>query len=245
MNLTFVGSGDAFGTGGRFNTCFHVAASHGNFLIDCGASSLVAMRRCGVEPNAIDTIFLTHLHGDHFGGLPFLILDAQLVSRRRDPLTIVGPVGLKERLYETMRVLFPGSEKIQQKFVLELVEIEAEAERRVGAVTVTPFIAAHNSGAPSFMLRLRCDGRTIVYSGDTAWCANLVRAAQGADLLIVECSGYDKEIPQHLDYFTLRRRRGELAAKRIALTHMGPEMLAKRGEVTEFELAEDGKSLAL
>jgi ribonuclease BN (tRNA processing enzyme) len=245
MNLTFVGSGDAFGTGGRFNTCFHVAASHGDFLVDCGASSMVAMRKCGVEPNAIGTIFLTHLHGDHFGGLPFLILDAQLISRRRDPLTIVGPVGLKQRLHDLMRTLFPGSEKIQQKFALELIEIEPEAERRVGAVTVTPFIAAHNSGSPSFTLRLQCDGRTLVYSGDTAWCDNLVRAADGADLLIVECSGYDKEIPQHLDYGTLRRRRGELGAKRIALTHMGPEMLAKRGEVTEFELAEDGKTLAV
>jgi ribonuclease BN (tRNA processing enzyme) len=243
MRLTFLGSGDAFGTGGRFNTCFHVSTGTENFLIDCGASSLVAMRRFNVEPNAIGTIFLSHLHGDHFGGLPFLILDAQLISRRRDPLTIVGPIGLKQRLHDAMKVLFPGSEKIQQKFTIDLVEIEPEVEHHVGAVSVTPFIAAHNSGANSFTLRLRCNGRTLVYSGDTAWCDSLVRAAQGADLLIVECSGYDKEIPQHLDYGTLRRRRGELGAKRIALTHMGPEMLAKRGEVTEFELAEDGKVL--
>ena len=116
MRLTFLGSGDAFGTGGRFNTCFHVAASDGDFLIDCGATSMVAMRRFGVDPNSIATIFLTHLHGDHFGGLPFFILDAQLISRRRAPLTITGPVGLKQRLHDVMKTLFPGAEKIEQKF---------------------------------------------------------------------------------------------------------------------------------
>lgn len=245
MRLTFLGSGDAFGTGGRFNTCFHVTASDGDFLIDCGATSMVAMRRFAVDPNAIGTIFLTHLHGDHFGGLPFFILDAQLISRRRAPLTITGPVGLKQRLHDVMKTLFPGAEKIEQKFALNLLELEPEVTHRIGAVQITPFIAAHNAGAPAFTLRLACDGRTLVYSGDTAWCDNLVRAADGADLMVVESSGYDREIPQHLDYGTLRRRRAELKARTIVLTHMGPEMFAHRGEVTGFELAEDGKSFAV
>jgi ribonuclease BN (tRNA processing enzyme) len=242
MRLTFLGSGDAFGTGGRFNTCFHVATGTENVLIDCGASSMVAMRRFGVEPNAIATIFLTHLHGDHFGGLPFFILDAQLISRRKTPLTVTGPVGLKQRLHDVMKALFPGSETIQQKFALNLVEIEPGAPYCVGSVEVTAFIAAHNAGAPAFTLRLACGGKTLVYSGDTAWCDNLVRAADGADLMVVESSGYDKEIPQHLDYGTLSRRRGELKARTIVLTHMGPEMLANRAAVRGFELAEDGKS---
>lgn len=82
MQLQVLGCGDAFGSGGRFNTCFHLAGSAGTILIDCGASALIAMRRFGVEPNRIDTVFLTHLHGDHFGGLPWLILDGQLVSGR-------------------------------------------------------------------------------------------------------------------------------------------------------------------
>lgn len=51
----------------RFNTCFHISASKTNFLIDCGASALIAMRRFGVEPKVIATIFLPHLHGDHSG----------------------------------------------------------------------------------------------------------------------------------------------------------------------------------
>ncbi|MCV4594391.1 MBL fold metallo-hydrolase, partial [Escherichia coli] len=79
-------------------TCFHVDAPDNAFLIDCGASALIAIRRFGVEPNRIGTVFLTHLHGDHFGGLPWLILDGQLVSGRKAPLTVVGPTGTAERL---------------------------------------------------------------------------------------------------------------------------------------------------
>ena len=64
MRLQFLGCGDAFGSGGRFNTCFHVTNGLTQFLVDCGASLMIAIRRFGVEPNAIETIFITHLHGD-------------------------------------------------------------------------------------------------------------------------------------------------------------------------------------
>ncbi len=71
MRLQFVGCGDAFGSGGRFNTCLHLTGAHANVLIDCGASSLVAMKRIGIDRNAIDAIIVTHFHADHFGGIPF------------------------------------------------------------------------------------------------------------------------------------------------------------------------------
>src|SRR5215470_11515880 len=96
MHIQFVGSGDAFGSGGRFNTCIHVVSSGMNFLIDCGATSLVAMNRLGIDRNAIDLIILTHYHADHCGGVPFFVLDAQFVARRTHPLTIAGPPPVEE-----------------------------------------------------------------------------------------------------------------------------------------------------
>ncbi|BBK35454.1 hypothetical protein STAQ_05320 [Allostella sp. ATCC 35155] len=91
VRFRFLGSGDAFGSGGRFQTCFHLAGPSGAVLIDCGASSMIAIRRFGVDPNAVDAVLITHLHGDHFAGLPFFLLDAQLTSRRTRPLAIAGP----------------------------------------------------------------------------------------------------------------------------------------------------------
>ena len=97
MQLQFVGCGDALGSGGRYNTCFHVTGEHVNFLIDCGASSLPALKRLGIARDDIDLILITHFHGDHFGGLPFLLLDAQFTRRTR-PLVIAGPQGIEMQL---------------------------------------------------------------------------------------------------------------------------------------------------
>ncbi len=67
MKLTVIGSSDAFGSGGRLQTCFHVTHPGGQFLIDCGATSLIGLARQGIDPNGISAIFISHLHGDHFG----------------------------------------------------------------------------------------------------------------------------------------------------------------------------------
>ncbi|MET0531670.1 MAG: MBL fold metallo-hydrolase [Microvirga sp.] len=119
MQLQVLGCGDAFGSGGRFHTCFHVSAGSASILIDCGASSLIAMRRFGVDPNTIQTVLISHLHGDHFGGLPFLLLDAQFVSRRTTPLTIAGPPSLSMRLQALRQTMFPGSTESDLGFPLE------------------------------------------------------------------------------------------------------------------------------
>ena len=115
MRLKLLGSGDAFGSGGRFNTCFLLDRGQSSFLVDCGASGMIAIRKFGVDPNSIEAIMLSHLHADHFGGLPSFILDAQLVSRRIRLLTIAGPQGLGDRLEALMEAHFPGSSRVSSE----------------------------------------------------------------------------------------------------------------------------------
>lgn len=244
MELQFLGSGDAFGSGGRFNTCFHVRDARGAFLIDCGASSMIAIRKFGIDPNAIRAVLISHLHGDHFGGLPFFILDAQLVSRRTAPLTIVGPPGLRDRLATTMETFFPGSTKVERRFASEVRELEPHCTHDVEGIAVTPFVVKHPCGAPPFALRLTVDGKTLCYSGDTEWVDGLRQAATGADLFIAETYFFDKQVRFHLDYATLARHLPELGAKRVVLTHMNPGMLARVAE-TGCEAAEDGLVLTI
>ena len=151
MRLKFLGAGDAFGSGGRLNTCFLVDRGERSFLIDCGASAMIAIRRFGIDPNTINNIIVSHLHGDHFGGLPFFILDAQLVSRRTRPLTIVGPRGLRTRLDALMEAMFPGSSQVGRRFSIELIELEPETPITVGSAgpQVTGYVVEHPSGTPS------------------------------------------------------------------------------------------------
>jgi ribonuclease BN (tRNA processing enzyme) len=242
-----LGSGDAFGSGGRFQTCIYVESDGpraARLLIDCGASSLVAMKHFEVEPSSIDTILLSHLHGDHFGGLPFFIMEAQYVSGRARPLVVAGPPGLEARTYEAMEVLYPGSSETPRRFDLEFVELKDGTKAGIGPLTVTPYGVVHPSGAPSYALRVAVEDRVLAYSGDTEWTDVLIGAASGADLFICECNFLEKGVKNHLDYGTLMKHRDELDCRRLVLTHMGDAML-RRIQSLDIEGAEDGKRYVL
>ncbi len=244
ITVQFLGSGDAFGSGGRFQTCFFVRSEPARFLIDCGASSLIAMNRFGVDRADIDMILLSHLHGDHFGGLPFFVIDQDLLVRRTRPLVIAGPPGTAQRVTEAMEVMFPESSRVQHRFPLEIVELEPERPQVLGGVRVTPYVVLHPCGAPPLALRIECDGRIIAYSGDTVWTASLTKAARNADLFIAEAYTAVPKSRIHMDLATLVSHLGEISAKRVILTHMGAEMLATSGSLT-YECAEDGKSVEI
>ena len=243
MVITFVGCGDVFGSGGRLQTCIHVATQDHRILIDCGASSLIGMKRLGIDPGEIGLIMLSHLHGDHFGGIPFLLLDAQF-TRRTAPLTIAGPLGTQARVEQAMEVFFPGSSRVQRKFSVDFAEWAPGKPWQWGSIRVTPFEVSHPSGAPPFALRVETEGRTVAYTGDTEWVDSLIPAAQDADLLIAESLFYEKTVKYHLSLAILHRHLDALGARRVILTHMGPEMLAHAG-TAGLECAEDGKSLRL
>ena len=246
MRLKFLGSGDAFGSGGRLNTCFLVERDGGaRFLIDCGASAMVSLRRFEVDPNSIDLILISHLHGDHFGGLPFLLLDARFASRRTQPLRVAGPQGLRARLEALSEAMFPGSFRKDRPFALELIEIEAGAPTALDeSLSLTAFEVVHPSGAPSLALRIACEGRTLAYTGDTEWTDALIEVGRDADLLVAECYSFDREIPFHLSHRTWREKAALVGAKRIVLTHLSPAMLDRLAEVA-FETAHDGLEIEL
>ena len=239
MKVRFLGSGDAFGSGGRFQTCIHLESSQAQVLVDCGASSLIAMRHFGVDPRAIDAVILSHLHGDHFGGVPFLILHGQFTRRTR-PLLVVGPPGVEARVGEAMEVFFPGSANISRQFDVSFVELTDRVTLTLASLSVTPFGVVHASGAPPFALRVAGDGKIVTYSGDTEWTDSLIEAARGADLFIAEAYFFDKAVKFHLDLATLLRHRPELDCRRLIVTHMSEDMLRHRAAL-EVETAEDGK----
>ena len=240
MRLQFLGSGDAFGSGGRFNTCFHLErARQGNVLVDCGASSMVAIRKWDVDPNGISTVLVSHLHGDHFGGLPFFLLDAQLVSRRTAPLVLAGPPGFRERLMIVMEAMFAGSTKVDRKFALEIRELDLHERVEFDGLAVTPYLMKHYSGAPSYALRIETEDKVLTYSGDTEWVEELIPAGRDADLFICEAYFFDKVMKYHIDYTTLSRHLPEIGAKRTIVTHMSAELLGRQGEIA-LEAAHDG-----
>jgi ribonuclease BN (tRNA processing enzyme) len=243
VTVTFAGSGDAFGSGGRHQACIHLRGPGGQdpVLLDCGATSLAALRGAGLDPGEVAAVFVSHLHGDHFGGLPFLILDGQFTRRVR-PLTVTGPPGTGRRLAEAMECLFPGSSTVSRRFAVEVVELAPGGTVTVAGVRACGWQVDHPSGAPPLALRLGLGGRVIGYTGDTAWTGALLEVADGADLLIAEAYRMEGRVPYHLRHADLLGHRDHLNSGRMVLTHMGADVLGRQDELA-FDPAHDGLTL--
>ncbi len=239
-----MGSGDSFGSGGRFQTCILLDGPATRFAIDFGASSLIALAKEGISHNSIDVVLLTHLHGDHCGGVPFLLMDAMLAAKRERPLIIAGPAGTQAHLALLREALFPGSHVMMPKFPLAYRELPLGVPSRVLDLVVTPQPARHVSETKPTALRVEVGGRIVAYTGDTEWTDDVAKIAAGADLLIAECYFYAKPIKWHLTYQAIAGPVRAAGAKRIILTHMSNEMLAHRGKIPE-ECAEDGMLVEL
>lgn len=247
MKLTVVGCGDAFGSGGRLQTCYHVEAARTRFLIDCGATALIGLSGLRLDPNAIETIFISHLHGDHYSGLVWWLMHAQHVAKRTAPLTVVGPHGVQARFEVAAEALFPGSPAVKRRYDLRFVEMQRETALEVGGVRVTPFEVKHPSGAPPYALRFELDGKVLSFSGDTEWTESLVPAGRNADLYIMECYHFEGEPRYHMSWRTIAKQLDRIAPRRVMLTHMGEPMLARLADVKDARvvLAEDGLVLEI
>jgi ribonuclease BN (tRNA processing enzyme) len=242
--VTFAGCGDAFGSGGRFNTCFLVDTPGMRVAIDFGASSLVALRQLGIDPNTIDAIVLTHFHGDHCGGVPFLLLDAALGARRRTPLAIIGPRDTQMRIMALGEALLPGMHIRRPQFALAYLDGGFDQPLVHGPLTVTRYPAAHTEATVPSSVRIEVDGKIVAYTGDSAWTDHMPALAKDADLFICESYFYDTPIRFHMNHVDIVEHRHELSPKRMILTHFSPEMLAHIDDASA-QCAHDGLTIAI
>jgi ribonuclease BN (tRNA processing enzyme) len=244
VRLTVLGSGDAFGSGGRAHSAYLVEAPGVTFLIDCGPTVLQSLKKLGRDPGAIDFVLLSHLHGDHFGGVPFLFMEYRWEQRRTRPLAVYGPPDTGRRVHALFAALYEKSAAEPLPFPIEYPELRPDVPRDIGSVRVLPVRTPHAEELLCFAYRIEVAGRTILYSGDTAWNEALVTLAHGADVFLCECSTYETRLDIHLAYPEIAARARDFGCRRLVLTHLGSEPLAHRAELS-LECAEDGTTLEL
>jgi ribonuclease BN (tRNA processing enzyme) len=243
-SLTCLGTSDAFGSAGRHCAGYLLDTRDGCILIDAGPSVLSALKAQERRSAEIDAVVLSHLHGDHFGGVAFLILEYTYESPRQRPLTVVGPPDTERRVYELYHALYAEMRGKPLPFELRFVEVVDGSAIDVVDARVESFQVPHQEEALSLGHRFRSGGATLVYSGDTEWTPDLLRQSRGADLFLCECTTFDTPIPRHVRYLDLAAHRASLDCERLLLTHLGREMRAHSSEV-DAELANDGLVIAL
>ena len=250
MRLTVMGSSDAFNSGGRGSSCYWVEGSGwGPVMIDFGPTAMCALQGRGRDPRDLRAIVVTHLHGDHIGGLPFLVLDGMFNRERTTPLDIIGPIGSSDRIETICHAAYTEIEGREKPYELRVKELAPGATADVARVTIETWAAMHMD-PPDQPLCLRLtspSGKVVAFSGDTEVCDGLFEAIRGADLAVVECTGVDPPIGRHCTWEDWRVELPRTGAKRVLLTHANEDMRARWPELRkdmpagmDVDLADDG-----
>jgi len=221
-----------------------VEAPSTRFLLDCGPTALMALKREGLTSADIDTILISHLHGDHFGGIPFLLLECVFETPRKGPLTVIGPPHTRSRVADLYRALYRELSARELPFEYRCIEVLPGERKQIDGIDLLPFRVPHQENAISLGWRVEIDGKIILYSGDTGWTEDLVEHSQGADLFICECSYFDTRVGFHIDYPRLAENHHRFGCRRLLLTHIGREVHAHHKEI-ELQIAQDGMVVEL
>lgn len=239
LGVTVLGAGDAFASGGRFQAGYVIEADGCHFLMEAGPTLLPALKRARIDPADLDFVLISHLHGDHFAGLPFLMLQYMWESPRKRILTIAGPRHLERRTRALFHNMYPGMNTHPLMRKIRFLELDAGRTARVGPARVASVRTPHTKPDVSLALRATVSGRTLAFSGDSGWTEGLIEISAGADLFLCECTYFETDhLDFHLNYPTIERNRRRFTAERMVLTHIGREVLERRAEVG-LEMADD------
>ncbi|MBM4336771.1 MAG: MBL fold metallo-hydrolase [Deltaproteobacteria bacterium] len=241
--VLFIGTGDAFNSGGRRNSAILVREHGRTLLLDCGPTTLAGLSELGVDPLEIDAIALSHFHGDHIAGVPFLLLDYQYQHPRDRPLSILGPPGVADSMAALTRAYGYHVEQ-QDRYALRFAEFSIDKPTEVAGFRVTPMPALHQEHTCPHMVRVDAERRSLVFSGDTGWHDELPKKVGDVDLFISECVFFDTEFAFHLSHQRLDRERARFECGAIRLTHLGHQVLSNESQV-RFDTAHDGLRLIL
>ncbi|MEZ4466953.1 MAG: MBL fold metallo-hydrolase [bacterium] len=249
MELTFLGTADAFNSAGRGNSCYWIDDAHGSYVVDFGPTALLQCRRLGLDPGRLDVVYLTHLHGDHIGGLALLYIDLLFVRRRTRPLTIFGPEGPPARVEALFDSAYPAVVAKGAGFEVRFVEWAVPGVHDDGPRRIRTLRARHDTHAIASSLRIESSAEpTVAFSGDTGWQPELVEFVAGAEAFICECSMVDAIFWGHLSLEEIRAHRAALDVGQLYLSHLGDDSrVAAVAAADELGLrvAEDGLRISL
>ena len=225
MEVVTIGTGTCVPSVRRAGPCQLLKAWGYNIVIDMAAGSLRRLVRAGVSQSDIDLILFTHFHPDHTGELlPFIFASKYGPGfNRKRPVLIWGPEGLGGLLKGLVEAWGHWAEPEPEKIVFEEIPVGLMTNQQF-----PPFFikTAHTQHTPySLAYRIEGpDGTSVVFSGDTDFCNELIELSKQADLLVLECAAPEgKKVEGHMTPSEAGRLAAAAQVKRLVLTHFYPE----------------------
>ncbi len=228
--LQFLGTGTAFHTDGRGSQCILVQPPPPAppFLVDLGPTAMAAVMRMGIHLDRLDRLFITHLHGDHVAGWPFLLLHLNFIERRSRALDVHGPQGVRECLEGLMRLCYRDIvEGTGLGFEIRYHELAVTTGSGLEAGAASFDVLPMDHHPSSIGYRFEVGGKTLGVTGDTRWCANIEQLARRSDVLLLECTSVDPVEQAHVSLGEIRERIGSLGDCRVLLVHLSDAVAAR------------------
>lgn len=217
MRIAFLGTGNAFAPQ-RDWSCLLI---NGTILLDAGPTMLANLKRLPADPAAIRHVFISHFHGDHCFGLPFLLLDNHFLSRTTAPLTVIGPPGIEAWTRDAMQLAFPDVVGKGWPRPTTFIEARAGETQTADGLTFTPLRMAHGDGwLQAFGFRLLLPDGVLAYSGDTRMTETLYTLVADARVIILEATE-QAESTYHLGHADIQTLLSAVPAdSSVFLTHL-------------------------
>jgi ribonuclease BN (tRNA processing enzyme) len=219
MKLTILGSGTVVPNGERNSSGYFVEAGKARVMMDCGAGTVHALARYGLDWQAMTHLFISHFHVDHIGELASLFFAFRhgMKKERTEPLTLIAPHGI-EPVIEHLKAAF-GERIFTPKFPFHIQPVEPGARVWLDddcllSVAKTPHTVE------SLAARIQRGERSVSYTGDTDYSEALEEFFQGTSLLVAECSFLEpREGVRHLSVPDVARLASRAQAESLLVSH--------------------------
>lgn len=220
--LTFLGTGAAISEGRAYTTIL----VNDSVLLDVAPTAPFHLLKMKKDLTKIKSICITHFHGDHTFGLPFLFLEYAFACKRKTELTVVGPEGIKEFTEALVASAYrDAANQILEQVPVNYISIPNDGGSfNVEEIRGVALPMSHGE-INAFGYLLGIEGKTVSFSGDTGICKNLMQLVNRSDINIIECSFLDSKITGHLNFEDIKMLSQKLTKEqKLVLVHLGKEV---------------------
>lgn len=215
MKINVIGSG-SIGSDAMSASC--LIDEH--ILVDVPNGIIKHLKNLNYDILKIDTIIITHLHGDHFFDLPFLML-GKYFSCDKTLVKIICPYGTIKKLKALFRIGFPYDfRKVMNCINIEFMEHKGRNNIHLGEYLIESKNVKHGKIKPSFGYIIHKDGKKIGFSGDSCYCSAIEKIVEQSDISILDMSLKDKGNKSHMGYLNIKDICNKYQNKKIVATHM-------------------------